>query len=167
MALCMLLKKVLKKASVAKVVTCFKETCLPPRPTRRRANPRQRRGAERLVREYRNRGSHDPPSSSLHHGQPPLWSKRAWGEKQKKNEMQNYFVYTTLVSEFKYQQGKLLKHKWTTKCENEREKSTTYRVVNTSSLPSESKSSIGIILFFSLWWPRMHLHEASKKTKRV
>lgn len=48
------------------------ETCLPPRPTRRRANPRQRRGAERLVTEYRNRGSHDPPSASLDHGQPPL-----------------------------------------------------------------------------------------------
>lgn len=47
-------------------------THLPPRPTRRRANPTQRRGMLRVVREYRNRGSHDPPSVSPDQGQLPL-----------------------------------------------------------------------------------------------
>lgn len=159
-------KKFLKRLLWWKGVTCFRETCLPPRPTRRRANPRQRRGAERLVREYLNRGSHDPPSSSLHHGQPPLWSKRAW-EKYTQVILKCYH-YKVSITVSNNTRKKLLKHKWTTKFKKwkNREKSVTYRVINTACLPSESKSSIRVILFLSLWWPRMHLHKANNNLKK-
>lgn len=40
----------------------------------------------------------------------------------------------------------------------------TYRVVNTACFPSESKSSIRVVLFLSLWRPRMHLREREKHT---
>lgn len=169
---------------------------LPPRPTRRRANPTQRRGTVRVVREYRNRGSHDPPSVSSHQGQLPLWSKRAYRsnkttiliENKTKEERrqslcdvqrcgpQNSILLLSKGTQLVYtrlnhadMQNNIKKDACERKWQDMRNevRVDTYSVINASGFPPEGKRSIRLVFFLRLWRPRMNLRRKSNIKNKV